>query len=68
MGKRLSGAEEVSDDGLTLDQLEVLLRRGHRVGPGRRLPKPLLDSPLGIIPVKKFFDSLTSLVNAEFYL
>ena len=50
MGKSLSGAEEVSDDGLTLDQLEVLLRRGHRVGPGRGLPKPLLDSPLGIIP------------------
>ena len=53
MGKRLSGAEEVSDDGLSLDQLEVLLRRGHRVGPGRGLPKPLLDSPLGIIPVEK---------------
>ena len=64
MGKRLSGAEEVSDDGLTLDQLEVLLRRGHRVGPGRGLPKPLLDSPLGIIPVEKIIDSLTSLVNA----
>ena len=63
MGKRLSGAEEVSDDGLTLDQLEVLLRRGHRVGPGRGLPKPLLDSPLGIIPVEMVFDSLTSLVR-----
>ena len=50
MGERLSGAEEVSDDGLSLDQLEVLPRRGHRVGPGRGLPKPLLDSPLGIIP------------------
>ena len=55
MGKRLSGAEEVSDDGLTLDQLEVLLRRGHRVGPGRRLPKPFLDSPLGIIPDEKLY-------------
>ena len=71
MGKRLSGAEEVSDDGLTLDQLEVLLRRGHRVGPGRGLPKPLLDSPLGIIPVEKlctFLESLTSLANADLYL
>ena len=55
VGKRLSGAEEVSDDGLTLDQLEVLLRRGHRVGPGRGLPKPFLDSPLGIIPVEKLY-------------
>ena len=65
MGERLSGAEEVSDDGLPLDQLEVLLRRGHRVGPGRGLPKPLLDSPLGIIPVEKFFDSFTSQINAD---
>ena len=73
MSERLAGAEEVAYDGLPLDQLEVLPRRGHLVdrglpATGRSLAKPLLDSPLGIIPVEKFFDSLTSLVNAEFYL
>ena len=52
--ERLAGAEEVAYDGLPLDQLEVLLRRGHLVGrsfpAGRCLAKSLLDSPLGIIP------------------
>ena len=53
--ERLAGAEEVAHDGLPLDQLEVLSRRGHLVGrcfpaAGRSLAKPLLDSPLGVIP------------------
>ena len=55
MGECFSGAEEVSDDSLSLDQLEVLLRRGHFVGrglptAGRGFAEALLDSPLGVIP------------------
>ena len=54
VGEYFAGAEKVADDGLSLYQLEVLLRRGHLVSRSfsadRSLAKSLLDSPLGIIP------------------
>ena len=54
VGEYLAGAEEVANDGLSLYELEVLLRRGHLVSRSfsadRSLAKSLLYPPLGIIP------------------
>ena len=70
--ERLAGAEEVAYDGLPLDQLEVLPRRGHLVdrglpATGRSLAKPLLDSPLGIIPEYNNVSGIIAVLNFNYW-